>query len=78
MAERYYPHLPWDDVPVQGDVIDRDRITAEWLSHDSIYADTLFKEGIYGPYAQIFRWLSARDNKMLIADTRVIGTLQTA
>ena len=68
MAERYYPHLPWDDVPVQGDVIDRDRITSEWLTRD----------GIYGPYMQIFKWLSARDNKMLIADTRVIGTLQTA
>ncbi len=68
MAERYYPHLPWDDVPVQGDIINRDRI----------HADTWFKEGIYGPYPQIFKWLSARDNKMLIADTRVIGTLQTA
>lgn len=68
MAEIYYPHLPWDDVPVEGDVIDRDRITSEWLTRD----------GIYGPYAQIFKWLSARDNKMLIADTRVIGTLQTA
>lgn len=68
MAERYYPHLPWDDVPVQGDIIDHDRITADYLP----------REGIYGPLAQVFKWLSARDNKMLIADTRVIGTLQTA
>lgn len=68
MAEIYYPHLPWDDVPVAGDPINRDRITAEWLNRD----------GIYGPYAQIFKWLSARDNKQLVADTRIIGTLQTA
>lgn len=68
MAETYYPYLPWQDVPVEGDPINRDRITSEWLTRD----------GIYGPYAQIFKWLSARDNKMLIADTRVIGTLQTA
>lgn len=68
MPERYYPHLPWDDVPVEGDPIDRDRITSEWLTRD----------GIYGPYQQIFKWLSARDNKMLISDTRIIGTLQTA
>lgn len=68
MAERYYPYLPWDDDPIEPDVI----------NHDRIHADTWLKEGIYGPYAQIFKWLSARDNKMLIADTRVIGTLQTA
>ena len=66
--QRYYPYVPWDDQPVAGDVINRDRI----------HADTWFREGIYGPYAQIFRWLSAGDNKMLIADSRVIGTLQTA
>ena len=68
MAERYYPHLPWDDVPVQGDIIDRDRITSEWLTRD----------GIYGPYAVIIRWLTARDNKKLIADTRVLCVEQTA
>ncbi len=68
MAERYYPHLPWDDVPVQGDIINRDRI----------HADTWFKEGIYGPYAVIIRWLTARDNKKLIADTRVLCVEQTA
>lgn len=66
--QRYYPYVPWDDQPVAGDIINRDRI----------HADTWLKEGIYGPYAQIFRWLSAQDNKMLIADTRIIGTLQTA
>lgn len=66
--QRYYPYVPWDDVPVQGDIIDRDRI----------HADTWLKEGIYGPYAQIFKWLSARDNKQLVADSRIIGTLQTA
>lgn len=68
MAERYYPYVPWDDNPIEGDRI----------NHDRIHADTWLKEGIYGPYAQIFKWLSARDNKMLIADTRIIGTLQTA
>lgn len=68
MAERYYPHLPWDDVPVQGDIIDRDRVYAEWLTRD----------GIYGPYAVIIRWLTARDNKKLIADTRVLCVEQTA
>lgn len=66
--QRYYPYVPWDDTEVHGDRIDHDRITADWLP----------REGIYGPYAQVFKWLSARDNKMLIADTRVIGTLQTA
>lgn len=68
MAERYYPYLPWDDAAIEADPID----------HPRIHADTWLKEGIYGPYAQIFKWLSAQDNKMLIADTRVIGTLQTA
>lgn len=75
---RYYPYLPWQDVPVQGDSIDHDRITAEWLDYNSIHADAQLTEGIYGPYRQIFKWLSARDNKMLIADVRIIGTLQTA
>ena len=78
MAERYYPHLPWDDVPVQGDVINRDRITSEWLDYNSIHADTHLTEGIYGPYAVIIRWLTARDNKKLIADTRVLCVEQTA
>lgn len=68
MAERYYPHFPWDDDPIQGDSIDHDRITAEWLNRD----------GIYGPYRQVFKWLSAQDNKQLVADVRIIGTLQTA
>lgn len=68
MAERYYPYVPWDDDPIESDVI----------NHDRIHADTWLTEGIYGPYRQIFKWLSARDNKMLIADTRIIGTLQTA
>lgn len=68
MAERYYPYLPWDETAIEGDHID----------HDRIHADTWLKEGIYGPYIQIFKWLSAQDNKMLVADTRVIGTLQTA
>lgn len=68
MAETYYPYLPWQDVPVQGDSIDHDRITAEWL----------YRDGIYGPYRQVFKWLSARDNKQLVADVRIIGTLQTA
>ena len=68
MAERYYPYLPWDDTAIESDPI----------VHPCIHADTWLKEGIYGPYAQIFKWLSAQDSKMLIADTRVIGTLQTA
>lgn len=68
MAEIYYPRLPWDDVPVAGDPINRDRITSEWLTRD----------GIYGPYDVIIRWLTARDNKKLIADTRVLCVEQTA
>lgn len=66
--QRYYPYVPWDDDPIHGDVINRDRI----------HADTWLKEGIYGPYRQVFKWLSARDNKQLVADSRIIGTLQTA
>lgn len=78
MAERYYPHLPWDDVPVQSDSIDHDRVTPEWLTRDRVTSEWLTRDGIYGPYTQIFKWLSARDNKQLVADVRIIGTLQTA
>lgn len=66
--QRYYPYVPWDDDPIHGDRI----------NHDRIHADYLLREGIYGPYRQVFRWLSARDSKQLVADTRIIGTLQTA
>ena len=66
--QRYYPYVPWDDDPIHGDRI----------NHDFIHSDYLPREGIYGPLAQVFKWLSARDNKQLVADTRVIGTLQTA
>lgn len=65
--QRYYPYVPWDDDLIHGDRID----------HDRIHADYLLREGIYGPYATILRWLTARDNKKLIADTRVLCVDQT-
>lgn len=64
---RYYPYLPWDNPDIHADSI----------NHDRVHADTWSKEGIYGPYATIIRWLTARDNKKLIADTRVLCVEQT-
>lgn len=74
---RYYPYLPWDDTEIHGDPINHDWITADPINHDRVHADTWLKEGIYGPYAVIIRWLTARDNKKLIADTRVLCVEQT-
>ena len=78
MAERYYPYLPWDDTAIEGDVIDRDVINRDVINRDSITSEWLTRDGIYGPYAVIIRWLTARDNKQLIADTRVLCVEQTA
>lgn len=76
--KRYYPYVPWDDVPVHGDRLDHDTYVPEWLDHSNVRGVRLDREGIYGPLAQIFRYLTAQDNKLLIADVRVIGTLETA
>ena len=78
MNQRYYPYVPWDDNPIGGSTITHDYITTDILDQSSFRGSTISREGIYGPLAQIFKWLSARDNKQLIADVRVIGVLETA
>lgn len=66
MATKYYPYVPWEDDPISP--VD--------LSHHRIEAVAWLTEGIYGPYARVLRWLTARDNKKLIADTRVLCVVQ--
>lgn len=78
MSKKYYPYLPWNDDNISYDSITRDDIAADSLISDNISYDRITREGIYGPLAQIFRYLTAQDNKLLIADTRAIGTLETA
>lgn len=67
--QRYYPYVPWDDQPVAGDVINRDRI----------HADTWFREGIYGPYATILKILISGDGfKLCAQDDKTLCVLETA
>lgn len=66
--KKYYPEVPWEDTPAQGYA----------PRHTDIQERRLYREGIYGPLAQIFVKLTARDRKVLVADTRVIGTLEPA
>lgn len=77
-TKRYYPYVPWDDVPVNRDRLDHDNYVPEWLDYSNVRGVRLHREGIYGPLAQIFRYLTAQDNKLLIADTRVLGVLEPA
>lgn len=67
MAKKYYPYLPWDDDPIS--LVD--------LIHYKLEAVTWLTEGIYGPYARVLKWLTAQDNKKLIADTRVLCVVQS-
>lgn len=78
MSERYYPYVPWDDVPIGPSTVVHPNITEDYISHAVISSSTINREGIYGPLAQIFKYLTAQDNKILIADTRIIGTLEVA
>ena len=68
MSRIYYPYLPWSD----------DDIDVDTIHHDNIKHDRIIREGIYGPLAQVFRYLCAQDDLKLVADTRVLGTLETA
>ena len=66
MARKYYPYLPWTDDP----------IAPQTINHHTLQAVTWLTEGIYGPYAMVLRWLTAQDNKKLIADTRVLCVVE--
>lgn len=76
MAKKYYPYVPWEDDPISPVEIDSDRIDPVDLIHYRLEAVAWLTEGIYGPYARVLRWLTARDNKKLIADTRVLCVVQ--
>ena len=76
MAQKYYPYVPWDDDPISPVEVPSDRIDSVDLLHRRLEAVEWLTEGIYGPYARVLKWLTARDNKKLIADTRVLCVVQ--